>query len=85
MRSLPDHVRSVPHVRPISIARAASPYLGLTADGMGSRRVEDAALQILVAVYAERGPVRERLTAERLTFERVMYAVNRCPVGRGGE
>ncbi len=65
MRSLPDHVRQAPAIRVTSIARAVSPYLGLSADGLGSRRVEDAALTVLAAVYAERGPVREMLVCER--------------------
>jgi hypothetical protein len=84
MRSLPDHVRGIPAVRATSIARAVNPYLGLSADGFGSRRVEDAALIVLAAVYAERGPVRESLIAERVSFDRLAYAVNRCPVSRGG-
>lgn len=85
MRSLPDHVRGIAWVRPPSIARAVSPYLGLSADGIGNRRVEDAALTVLAAVYAERGPVREMLLTERINFDRLVYAANRCPVHRGGE
>jgi hypothetical protein len=84
MRSLPDYVRGIPSVRPPSIARALGPYLGLSADPIGSRRVEDAALLVLAAVYAERGPVRESLLSERPSFDRLVYALNRCPVGRGG-
>jgi hypothetical protein len=85
MRSLPDHVRGIPSVRPPSIARAAGPYLGLSAAGFDSHRIEDAALQILAAAYAHRGPVRESLLAERLSFDRLVAALNRCPIGRGGD
>jgi hypothetical protein len=85
MRSLPDHVREAPAIRVTSIARAMNPDLGLSADGLGSRRVEDAALTVLAAVYAERGPVREMLVCERVSFDRLVYAANRCPVHRGGE
>jgi hypothetical protein len=85
MRSLLDQVRGIPAVRPTSVARSVGPYLGLTAGGIGSRRVEDAALLVLAAIYGERGgPVLEALLTERLAFDRVMYAVNRCPVHRGG-
>ena len=84
MHSLPDHVRQAPAVRATSVARAVNPYLGLSADRLGSRRVEDAALTVLAAVLAERGPVVEAILAERLAFDRLVYAVNRCPVRRGG-
>ncbi|MEI7742868.1 MAG: hypothetical protein WCK58_03840 [Chloroflexota bacterium] len=85
MRSLPDQVLGLPGVRPQSVARAVSPYLGFATQGIGSRRVEDAALLVLAAVYADRGgPVLEALLSERMSFDRLMYAVNRCPVHRGG-
>ena len=84
MRSLPDHVQHAPAIRLTSIARAMNPYLGLSADGLGSRRVEDAALTVLAAVYAERGPVKEMLLTERMSFDRLVYAANRCAVHRGG-
>ena len=71
MRSLPDQVRGIPAVRPTSVARSVGPYLGLTAGGIGSRRVEDAALLVLAAIYGERGgPVLEALLTERLAFDR---------------
>ncbi len=85
MRSLPELVEAVPELRATSIVRTVNPYLGLPADGLGSRRVEDAALIVLAAVYAQRGPVREQLVSERPHFDRLVYAANRCPVKRGEE
>ena len=82
MRSLPEHLQQMPPARARSITRALNPYLGHSGDGLNGHRVEDAALIVLAAVYAERGPVKELLMAERITFDRVVYAINRCPVRR---
>jgi hypothetical protein len=82
MRSLPEHLRQVPPARATSITRALNPYLGRLDGGLNGYQVEDAALIVLAAVYAERGPVKELLMAERVTFDRVVYAINRCPERR---
>ena len=84
MRSLPEAVRATREVAPRSIAASVTPYLGIPTGPAGARRLEDAAITLLAAVYAQHGPVREQLVAERLPFDRLAYAVSRCPVRRGG-
>ncbi len=83
MRSLPEAVRSTRAVAPRSIASAVAPFLGAPGPA-GQRRLEDAAITLLAAVYPQAGPVLEALLAERLGFERLLHAVHRCRASRGG-
>jgi hypothetical protein len=84
MRSLPETVQQTREVVPRSIAASVTPFLGIPAGPAGARRLEDAALILLAAVYAQHDLVREQLTAERLPFDRLVHTVNRCPATRGG-
>jgi hypothetical protein len=84
MRSLPDHVYGIPAVRARSLEQAMAPVIGLPAGTFSARRVEDAALTLLAAVFEQNGPVREQLVRERPHFDRLLYAVNRCQLRRGG-
>jgi hypothetical protein len=84
MRSLPDHVYGIPAIPSRSIASAITPFLGIPAGSAGARRLEDAAITLLAAVYQQAGPVREQLVCERPHFDRLLYAVNRCQPSRGG-
>jgi hypothetical protein len=84
MRSLPETVRATRAVAPRSIAASVAPFLGIPNGPAGARRLEDAALTLLAAVYAQHDIVREQLLAERLPFDRLVYTVNRCPARPGG-
>ena len=84
MRSLPETVRATRAVAPRSIAASVTPFLGIQTGPAGARRLEDAAITLLAAVYAQHDLVREQLVAERLPFDRLVYTVNRCPTTRGG-
>ena len=85
MRPLPDIVRGSPAARPRSIADALGPLLGYAAGAVSERRIEEAALTLLASVWAQRGPAREQLVADRLHFDQVANAAYRCPERRGGE
>ncbi|MHB8959628.1 MAG: hypothetical protein ACYDAN_08380 [Candidatus Limnocylindrales bacterium] len=84
MRSLPEAVRSTRAVAPRSIASSVAPFLGAPAGPAGQRRLEDAAITLLAAVYPQAGLVLEALLAERLGFECLLHAVHRCRASRGG-
>jgi hypothetical protein len=84
MRSLPEAVRQTRAVSPRSIASSVAPFLGIQTGPAGARRLEDAAITLLAAVYQQHGVVREALLAERLPFEQLVYTVSRCPARPGG-
>lgn len=85
MPSLPDLVRTSTATRPRSLAEAVGPFLGYAPATLSERRLEDAALIVLASVWARQGTIREQLLTDRLVFDRLVYAVNRCPVRRGGD
>ena len=84
MRSLPEAVQATPAAAARSIASSVAPFLGIPSGPAGQRRLEDAAITLLAAVYAQHSLVREQLLAERLPFDRLVYTVNRCPTRPGG-
>jgi hypothetical protein len=84
MRSLPEHVNRTPAIRPRSLAMAVAPFIGERVGSFPIRHVEDAAITVLAAVFAQSGPLREQLIFERHRFERLVQAIHRCPERRGG-
>lgn len=84
MPSLPEHVTRTQAIRPRSFAMAVAPFIGERVGTLPIRHVEDAAITVLAAVFAQSGPLREQLVFERHRFERLVQAVHRCSERRGG-
>jgi hypothetical protein len=84
MRSLRDHLVPVPVIRPRSLGAAIAPAMASRSNPATSRIVEEAAITVLAHIYAEAGPIREALTAERRRFEVLAAIVHRLPPAGGG-
>jgi hypothetical protein len=84
MPSLPEHVARTQAVRPRSFAMAVAPFIGERVGTLPIHHVEDAAITVLAAVFAQSGPFREQLVFERHRFERLVQTLHRCPERRGG-